>query len=490
MGVGSFKIVSSMATSSGGFVNIRTALALLFSLSVLHLPSPAIAAQPPAGKPNILLILMDNFGYGEPGVYGGGVLRGAATPNIDGIARDGYRLTNYNVEAECTPSRAALMTGRYAVRTRLQQDGTLRGIWYGLTRWEVTMAEALSGAGYATGIFGKWHLGDTEGRFPTDQGFDEWYGIPNSSDVAYWPDSDTFEPGSHPLAKPSHVMSSVRGQKPKELEVYDRAERRLIDREITDRAIDFMQRNAKGGKPFFAYVPFTQTHDPTEPHPDFAGKTRNGAFADSLAQSDVYVGELLKAVDALGLKNDTIVVFTSDNGPDFSNGSRGFSGQWRGSMYTPYEGSLRVPFIMRWPGKVPEGRVSNEIVHQVDVFTTLASMVRTPLPSDRTLDGVDQSALLTGKTERSPRESMVIYVNNALYGAKWHNWKILYQEIGHDTQSILTHNFPSIYNLVIDPKEEDPLETATLNTWVEAPLAQVVEDHKASIKADPGSPGP
>lgn len=471
-------------------MNTGRAFALLVSFILLGLAATPIAAQAQTEKPNILLILMDNFGYGEPGVYGGGVLRGAATPNIDAIARDGYRLTNYNVEAECTPSRAALMTGRYAVRTRLQQDGTLRGIWYGLTRWEVTMAEALSGAGYATGIFGKWHLGDTEGRFPTDQGFDEWYGIPKSSDVAYWPDSDTFEPGSHPSAQPSHVMSSMRGQQPKKLAIYDRAERRLIDREITDRAIDFMQRNAKGGKPFFAYVPFTQTHDPTEPHPDFAGKTGNGAFADSLAQSDVYVGELLKAVDALGLKNDTIVVFTSDNGPDFVNGSRGFSGQWRGSMYTPYEGSLRVPFIMRWPGKVPEGQVSNEIVHQVDVFATLASMVHAPLPKDRTLDSVDQSALLTGKTERSPRESMVIYVNNALYGAKWHNWKILYQEIGRDNQSILTHNFPSIYNLVIDPKEEDPLETATLNTWVEAPLSQVVEDHKASLKADRGAPGP
>lgn len=466
----------------------RLSTARTFLLILLVLVSAALPAQAGESKPNILLVLMDNFGYGEPGVYGGGVLRGAATPNIDGIAREGYRLTNYNVEAECTPSRAALMTGRYAVRTRLQKDGTLRDIWYGLTRWEVTMGEVLSGAGYATGIFGKWHLGDEAGRFPTDQGFDEWYGIPNSSDVAYWPDSSTFQPGSHAFAVPAHVLSSTRGQKPKQLEVYGREKRRLIDREVTDRAIDFMRRSAKSGKPFFAYVPFTQTHDPTEPHPDFAGRTGNGDFADVLAQSDAYVGELLRTVDALGLRENTIVVFTSDNGNDFAEGSLGFSGPWRGSMYTPFEGSLRVPFIIRWPGRVPEGRESNEMVHEIDVLPTLASLVSAPLPKDRTLDGLDQSVLLSGKSDKSPRESIVIYVNNALFGAKWRNWKILYQEIGRDGQSIRAQNFPSIYNLIIDPKEEDPFRTATLNTWVEGPLSQVVTDHKASLEADPGSP--
>ena len=136
-------------------------------------------------KPNIVLVLMDNFGYGEIGVYGGGVLRGAPTPNIDSIAHEGFQLTNYNVEAECTPSRSALMTGRYGIRTRQRPDGPPRGVWYGITKWEVTLAEMLSDHGYTTGIFGKWHLGDTEGRYPTDQGFDEWNGIPRSSDRAF-----------------------------------------------------------------------------------------------------------------------------------------------------------------------------------------------------------------------------------------------------------------------------------------------------------------
>ncbi len=241
-------------------------------------------------KPNIVLVLMDNFGYGEIGVYGGGILRGAATPNIDSIAAEGFQLTNYNVEAECTPSRSALMTGRYGIRTRKREDGALRDVWYGITSWEITLAELLSNQGYSTGIFGKWHLGDTEGRYPTDQGFDEWIGIPRSSDRAFWPDSNSFSPDSHPDAVFTRVMSSKRGQKPKELDVFDRAKRATIDRQITDNALRFINRKAKTEKPFFLFIPFTQTHEPVDPHPDFRGITGNGSFADVLAQTYSYVG--------------------------------------------------------------------------------------------------------------------------------------------------------------------------------------------------------
>ncbi|MBW2233055.1 MAG: sulfatase-like hydrolase/transferase, partial [Deltaproteobacteria bacterium] len=156
--------------------SIRTARIAVFVIAIPVMASPILAASENPSKPNIVLVLMDNFGYGEVGVYGGGVLRGAATPRIDSLADEGARFTNYNVEAECVPSRAALMTGRYGIRTRLQKDGPPRDIWYGITKYEYTLAEMLSDSGYATGIFGKWHLGDTEGRYPTDQGFDEWYG--------------------------------------------------------------------------------------------------------------------------------------------------------------------------------------------------------------------------------------------------------------------------------------------------------------------------
>jgi arylsulfatase A-like enzyme len=189
--------------------------------------------------PNIVFILMDNLGYGEPGIYGGGITRGAPTPRIDQLASEGLRLLNYNVEAQCTPSRSAIMTGRFSIRSGTHTIPIGEGL-EGLTQWEVTIAKALSAAGYATGHFGKWHLGSTQGRLPTDQGFDEWYGIPRSTDEAFWP--------SDPAAKAAHVdltyvMQGARGEKSRNLAVYDLDQRRRIDTELTRRAIDFMQRS-------------------------------------------------------------------------------------------------------------------------------------------------------------------------------------------------------------------------------------------------------
>jgi len=462
----------------------------VFLLIIFVAVSPTLVALENDKQPNIVLVLMDNFGYGEIGVYGGGVLRGAPTPNIDSIATEGFQLTNYNVEAECTPSRAALMTGRYGIRTRQRQNGPPRGVWYGITQWEITLAEMLSNEGYATGIFGKWHLGDTKGRYPTDQGFDEWNGIPRSSDRAFWPDSNSFTPGSHPDANFAHVMSSFRGQEPKELEVYDRAKRATIDKDITDHAIDFIKRKASSNQPFFAYLPYTQTHEPVDPHPDFNGTTGNGSFADVLAQTDSYVGELLDTIDKLGLKENTIFIFTSDNGREGVPRSFGFTGPWRGSMFSPYEGSLRVPFLIRWPGRIPNQQVSNEIFHQIDLFPTLASFIGVDIPKDRTIDGVDQSDFLMGKTNKSARESLVIYIGNELFGAKWRNWKILIKEMDEDGYGIKNMAYASVYNLIVDPKEEVPELNYLNDTWVDFPLYQVLEDHEASIEEDPGTPDP
>ena len=189
-------------------------VALLATFLGVSLASPLVArAQAP--KPNIVLVFMDNFGWGELGVYGGGILRGAPTPRIDTLASEGMRLLNFNVEAQCTPSRAALMTGRYAIRTG-NGSVPLSTPMYGLVQWEVTMAEMLSDAGYATGMFGKWHLGHTEGRFPTDQGFDEWYGIPNSSDESSWPDNPIFDPTSIEFARPEYLMEGKKGAQAEE----------------------------------------------------------------------------------------------------------------------------------------------------------------------------------------------------------------------------------------------------------------------------------
>jgi len=467
-------------------------LSISICLLALIASLPASGAAGSDSKPNVVLVLMDNFGYGEIGVYGGGVLRGAATPNIDSIAAEGLQLTNFNVEAECTPSRSALMTGRYGIRTRQRPDGPPRGVWYGITKWEITLAEMLSDTGYATALFGKWHLGDTEGRFPTDQGFDEWIGLPRSSDRAFWPDSNSFTPGSHPDAVFTHVMSAKKGESPKELAVFGRDKRKIIDREITDQAIDFIRRKSKGDQPFFTFLAYTQTHEPVDPHPDYYGKTGNGSFADVLAQTDDYVGEVLDTIDELGLKENTIFIFTSDNGREGVPRSFGFTGPWREGMFSPYEGSLRVPFLMQWPGKIPAGQVSNDIVHQIDLFPTISSIVGAELPKDRVIDGADQSDFFMGKSDKSARESMVIYIGNVLFGVKWQNWKLLLREIdkSNGAYAIRELAYPSVYNLIVDPKEEVPELNYLNDTWVDFPLYQVLEDHEASIADDPGAPGP
>jgi arylsulfatase len=464
---------------------------ILFTLPlflILHLLDNNYVFAVSERKPNIVLVLMDNFGYGEVGVYGGGAIRGAPTPNIDSIAHEGFQLTNYNVEAECTPSRASLMTGRQSIRTRLRIDGPPRNPWYGITKWEHTLAELLSDANYVTGLFGKWHLGDTEGRFPTDQGFDEWWGLPRSSDRAFWPDSSSFQ--SDIGIELMHVMSAKRGEPPKEIEVYGRQKRAIIDREITDHAIDFMQRKANKEKPFFVYIPYTQTHTPHDPHPDARGKTGNGDFADILAQTDQYIGDLLDTIQNLGIKDDTIVIFTSDNGGYGGIGREGFNGPWRGSLFTSYEGSHRVPFLIRWPKKIPARQISNEIVHAMDVYGTLAAMLDLKLPNDRIMDSLDHSEFFMGRSKKSARESIVYYISNEIVGVKWRNWKMLFKELERIGEPVISGIDPAIYNLYKDPQERERLRHYIQDTWVEIPLYEVLEKHQESIANDVGAPGP
>jgi arylsulfatase A-like enzyme len=353
-----------------------------------------------AGKPNIVFILMDNLGYGEVGVYGGGITRGAPTPRIDRLATEGTRLTNFNVEAQCTPSRSAFMTGRFSIRSGTHSVPIGGGL-EGLTQWEVTIAEVLSASGYATAAFGKWHLGSNQGRLPNDQGFDEWYGIPRTTDEAFWPSEPTVKALGIPL---EHIMEGRKGERSGELVVYDLDQRRLIDAEITRRTVDFMKRSVASGKPFYAYVPFTQVHFPTLPNPKFAGKTGFGDFPDAVAEMDAHVGEILDAIDRLRIRDNTIVVFTSDNGPEATWPWQGSSGPWRGYYFTHMEGSLRVPFIIRWPGRIPAGRVSDEIVHQVDIYTTFAKIAGASVPQDRPIDGLDQTEFLLGESEESSRQ--------------------------------------------------------------------------------------
>ena len=455
-------------------------------------------------KPNIVLINMDNFGYGELGVYGGGILRGGATPRIDKLATEGMRLLNYNVEAQCTPSRAALLTGRYAIRTGNGSVPLETGN-YGLTQWEYTMAEMLDDVGYATAMFGKWHLGQAEGRFPTNQGFDEWYGIPNSTDESLWPAQEMFqkyrklarETGKNPMLKQEHIYSAKKGSPAKEVKVYDVPARREIDREITDHAKDFMTRQAKADKPFFLYLPYTQTHLPVLPSAEFKGKSGNGQWGDVLMQIDAYTGELLDKVEELGIADNTVFIFTSDNGGEATPGYQGWSGPWSGSYFTGKEGSLRVPFIVRWPGKVPAGKVSNEIVHQFDLYATLANIAGGKVPTDRVIDSMDMTDFFMGKQEASGRDGFVVYVGNDVHGIKWQNYKMMFKELegGLGTGKLNVFPIPHFYDLYADPKEEYPVTKAVGSAlWVRWGAGPILVEHMESLAEEPpikpGTPDP
>ena len=463
-------------------------------LFLLALASPTSEARAQTEEPNIVLIVMDNMGWGEIGTYGGGIIRGAPTPRIDSLAEDGVKLLNFNVESQCVPSRAALLTGRYAIRTGAGKVPVGAGV-YGITRWEYTLAEMLHDAGYETGMFGKWHLGDSKGRYPTDQGFDEWYGIPNSSDEAFWPDSDNFREGVHPQAKLEPVMEGKRGSDPKSLVVYDLKKRRLIDGELTDKAVDYMKRKAQSDKPFFLYLPYTLPHMPVLASREFDGKTRNGRWADFLAQTDHYVGRILDTLTELGVEDNTIVIFTSDNGSEGLAPHQGFSGPWRGTYFSGLEASLRVSFLIRWPGQISAGLVSNEIMHEIDLYATLATFAGANVPKDRIVDSVDQSKFLLGQQEKSNRESVIIYNGNDIYGVKWRNWKMVFKEQDSGF-GVPTHQYaiPLFYNLYMDPKEQFPMQESEKDLWVRYPISQVLIDHMATFQKEPaiepGTPDP
>jgi len=431
--------------------------------------------------PNIVLILADNLGWGELGCYGGGALRGAPTPHIDALAAEGLRLTNFNVESDCVPTRSALMTGRHPIRTGALQS-VPAGLPQGLVPWEITLAQLLSGQGYATAIYGKWHLGDRPGRYPHERGFDEWYGIPRTTNESMFTSSPGFDPGVVPMP---YVMNGERGGSAKNIGVYDLEFRRKIDGQLIERSIDFIQRQAQAGKPFFTYVPLTQLHYPTLPHHDFAGKTGAGDFADAMVEMDARVGQVADFLDSAGLRDNTFFIFASDNGPEFRRPWRGSAGMWSGTYHTSMEGALRVPFILRWPEHVP-ARVSNEIVHVTDIFATLARLAGAQVPQDRPIDGVDQLDFFTGKTEKSAREGFIYYIKHELRAVKWRNWKMHLVWEPEPNAGPNHLETPWIFNLTQDPKEETDVGTA--NSWVRGPMRHMIHEFQETLKTHPPVP--
>ena len=437
-------------------------------------------------QPNIVFILADNIGWGDFSCYGGSV----PTPRIDKLAGEGIRFNNYTVESQCTPTRTAITTGRQSVRcgtyTVIPGQGKL-----GLAPWEYTIAELLSDAGYATSLYGKWHLGDTEGRLPTDQGFDEWWGYRNSVDEAGYAAYAAFRA----LAKAKGIESpkiweGKKGQTSTAACDLDMKVRPLLDQLMVEKANDFIKRSAKGDKPFFTYVGLSHIHPPEKAHPDFdqTDPTRLGIYADLIAEMDHRVGQIVDCVDEAGIADDTIIVFSSDNAALCvpSTGFGGSNGPWRGDFFTPpMEGSMRVPAMVRCPGTVPAGVIAEEMLSAHDWYKTFAALAGASdkVPTDRPMDGVDASKFLLGKSKHTGREALVFFgPDGSLMSVKVQNIKVWLRYSEGIEKPIVTPQFPLIFDLGSDPGEKNALFADRMdNGWMFEMILPFIAEYQRSI---------
>lgn len=468
---------------------------LIGVLSISLLTSTAFAqnteTKTKQKKPNIVYFLVDNTGWGSFGVYGGTV----PTPNIDKLASQGIRFNNYNVEAQCTPSRSAIMTGRHPVRS-----GTTSVPWpgqgkAGMAPWEYTIAKLLSDSGYATALYGKWHLGDTQGRLPNDQGFDEWWGIQNTWFEAGYTQWPLFKESGLPVPM---VWEGKKGQKSKPVMPLDLKIRPIIDEKyIIPKTVDYIKKNAAADKPFFVYVGYSEMHEPPMPNPNFSQKStqRGGVFADLIAEMDYRVGQVMDAVKEAGIEDNTIFIFSSDNAGGGASPQIGgaTNGPFRGDFFnTPFEGSMRVPAMIRWPGMIPSGVVTEEMFAAVDWMPTIAGMVDSSslVPKDRPIDGIDASKFMLGKSKTTGREYYPFFgIDGELMSIKWKIYKTIYRYAQSPIsiqQPFVTAQIPMIYDLSSDPHEDNNLMYTDLTLgWVYAMNFKWIDGYEKSIKEYP-----
>jgi len=360
-------------------------------------------------SPNVIIVFIDDFGYGDLACYGNTKHR---TPNIDQMAEEGIRMTNFYVASSVsTPSRAALLTGCYPRRVSMHINAdpkplmaTGRQVLFpvshkGLNPSEITIAELLKEQGYSTACIGKWHLGDQLPFLPTRQGFDYYYGIPYSNDMnrEYCP---------LPIMENEKVVMAPVGHD-------------SLTYRYTEKAIEFIKKNKK--EPFFLYLAHNMTHNPLDASPNFKGKSQNGIYGDATEELDWSMGEIFATLKQEGLDENTLVIFTTDNGADERFG--GTNRPLRGQKGTTYEGGFRVPCIMRWPGQIPAAQVSDEVVTSMDFLPTIAYYCHTKEPQDRIIDGKNVSGILEGKKEKSPTDVFYYYQKQQLQAIRWGEWK-------------------------------------------------------------------
>lgn len=447
-----------------------------------------VRAAPADAPPNVVLIYCDDLGYADLGCYGAPRIR---TPNLDRLAAEGIRLTRfYTAQPVCSAARAALLTGCYPSRVGIQGAlGPQAAI--GIAAGETTLAELLRSRGYATAIFGKWHLGHHPQFLPTRHGFDEYFGLPYSNDM--WP--------LHPdyLGK-QHVPERKRGYPDLPLLEQERiallpvtsVEQRQLTGWYTDRAVDFIRRSA--ARPFFLYVPHTMPHVPLFASQRFEGRSRQGLYGDVIEEIDDSVGAILAELAKQGLEDRTLVLFSSDNGPWLSYGDHaGSAGPLREGKGTCWEGGVRVPCIARWPGRIPPGATCAEPAMTIDLLPTLAGLVRAELPA-HAIDGRDIWPLLSGaEGASSPHEALYLYYrDNELQALISGRWKLLlphtYRTLGGkpggaggipvEYQDVVL-SAPELYDLDID--EGETRNVATLHPDVVERLTALAEAARVEL---------
>ena len=480
---------------------LNKVLVTLF-VAVMGISSHAAAAT----KPNVVLMLADNLGYGDLSVYNGGSRGKLKTPNIDQLAAEGMRFTQFLVEPGCTPSRAGLLTGQYSIRSGLSLiiAGGGQG---GLQPDDVTLGTMFKSAGYNTAYMGKWHLGPTTQSQPQNQGFDSWsVGFRGTTDSVLWTEAadDASMPEAFKKAIEVDILEAKGKGEARKVGVYDREYRKQIEADIADSAASYIKNQAKARAPFFLMIGWTRPHFPNDPAPEFAGKSGAGPYGDSIVELDARTGEVLKAIDDAGIKNNTIVIWLSDNGATVTGTvpaevGGGSNGPFRGELGDGNEGSIRTAGMIRWPGNI-EPSVSNEMISVHDFLPTLANLAGAKLPEDRPYDGVDQTDFLLGKQPNSNRDHLITFVGDRIVAVRWKQFRVYPVEFipsgtnpeftaGYLSATKETAGFPRVYNIDADPRELQDIAVSGYQ-WVMARYAQIVAEYKATLQKYPNPPAP
>ncbi|MDT8400470.1 MAG: sulfatase [Bacteroidales bacterium] len=420
-------------------------ISALLVISTFLFVNSCTSSNPDISSPNIVIIFCDDMGYGDLGTYGA---TGYETPNLDRMAANGLRFTNFlSAHGACSASRTALLTGCYANRLNMPQVFGPNS-QTGINTDEMTIAELLKQKGYASGIFGKWHLGDLEPFLPLQHGFDEYLGIPYSNDM--WPvdydggpiTEESINPGKAsypplPLVENNEVIEYLEG-----LEDQDRLTTRY-----TERAVRFIEKHRD--EPFFLYLPHSMPHVPLGVSDKFRGKSRQGMYGDVIMEIDWSLGEIMQALEENGLVENTLVIFTSDNGPWLNYGNHaGSTGGLKEGKGTSMEGGVREPCIIHWPALIEAGQVSDRLASTIDILPTLADITGTRLPGHK-IDGVSILPLLKGDKDAEPRKSFYYYYhNNNLEAVRMGQWKLVFPHGHRSYKNVLPGNdgFPGPYS--------------------------------------------